>query len=156
MSSSEQQRGRQRGPRGASRPPRRERQHDHQEAWGSHKRSPSKKPKAKQNVWKDVPEHDRNVHKVGAVGHRLPEEALPLPVWPARPDSWPTKGRLDDEATHYLDLVPVKGVEWIVQNTDNGGFKCSHSDNGLAEQYVQVSPSIAEDMEEDNLCGAGQ
>ena len=60
----EQQRGRQRGPRGSSRPPRRERQSDHQEAWASRKslRSPSKKPKGKQNVWKDVPEHDRNVH----------------------------------------------------------------------------------------------
>ena len=64
------------------------------------------------------------------MGHRLPDDALPLPEWPARPDSWPTKGQLDDEATYCLDLVPVKDVEWIIQNTDsNGGFKCSHSDN---------------------------
>ena len=70
------------------------------------------------------------VHKVGAVGNRLPADSLPLPEWPARPDTWPTKGQLDDEATYYVDLVPVKDVEWIIQNTDsNGGFKCSHSDN---------------------------
>ena len=88
------------------------------------------------------------------MGHRLPGDALPLPDWPARPDSWPTKGQLEDEATYYVDLVPFKDVEWIIQNTDsNGGFKCSHS----AEQHVQVSPSIAEDMEEDDLCaGAGR
>ena len=55
------------GPRGSSRPPRRERQHDHQEGRSSRKRSPSKKPKGKHNVWKDVPERDRNVHKVGGV-----------------------------------------------------------------------------------------
>ena len=41
-----------------SRPPRRERQSDHQEAWGSRK-FPSKKRKGKQNVWKDVPEQGR-------------------------------------------------------------------------------------------------
>ena len=110
----EQQRGRPRGPRSSSRSPKRERQSDHQEAWGSRKRSPSKKPKGKQNVWKDVPEHDRNVHKVGVVGHWLPDDALPLPDWLARADSWPTKAQLDDEASYYLDLVPVKDVEWII------------------------------------------
>ena len=62
-----------------------------------------------------------------------------------------------------LDLVPVKDVEWIIQNTDSNGASSARTVTilckvqGLAQQYVQVSPSIAEDMEEDDLrVGAGQ
>ena len=67
---------------------------------------------------------------MGAVGHRLPEDAVPLPEWPARPATWPTKSQLDDEATHYIDLVPVKDVEWAIQHSgSNGGFQCFESEN---------------------------
>ena len=118
----QQQGGRQRGPRGSSRPPtRQQQQSDHQEAWDQRRRSPSKKSKGKQDVWKDVLEHNRNVPKRGAVGSPLPDEAVPLPAWPARPDNWPTKGQLDDEATFYIDRIPVKDVEWVIQQSDSHG-----------------------------------
>ena len=49
---------------------------------------------------------------MGAVGHRLLEDAVPLPEWPARPATWPTKEQ-DDESTHFIDLVPVKDAERV-------------------------------------------
>ena len=65
--------------------------------------------------------------------NRLPEDAVPLPEWPARPDNWPTKGQLDDEATYlacYIDRIPVTDVEWKIQQSDsNGGFQCSDSES---------------------------
>ena len=114
-----------------------------QEDWSKKKgpKGSSKKPKGKQDVWKDVPAHEQNVHKVGAVGQRLPEDSVPLPEWPERLATWPTKEQ-DDEATHFIDLVSVKDMEWAIQHSDsNGGF----------EQCAKGSSSIAEDMEEDNL-----
>ena len=69
---------------------------------------------------KDVPAHEHNVHKVGAVGHRLPEDSAPLPEWLARLATWPTKEQ-DDESTHFIDLVPVKDVEWAIQHSDSNG-----------------------------------
>ena len=121
----------------------------------------SKKPKGKQDVWKDIPGHERNVHRVGAVGSRLPKGGVPLPEWPARPDNWPTKGQLDDEATFYIDRIPVKDMEWAIQQLEsNGGFQCSDSGNLVkykVKQHAEVSPSIAENVEEDYFgVGAGQ
>ena len=91
---------------------------------------------------------------------------MPLPEWPARPATWPTKEQ-DDEATHLtLASFPVKDVECAIQRSEsNGGFQCFDSGNlvkykpvqGLAEQCIKIPPSVAEDVDEDNLCiGQGQ
>ena len=73
--------------------------------WDTRQPRPSRqerlKEALKQDVWKDVPEHKRT-----------------------------SKGQLDDEATFYIDRIPVKNVEWAIQQSDsNGGFQCSDSEN---------------------------
>ena len=110
------------GHQGASRSSR----DDPQAAWGQRKRSSSEKPKGKQDVWKDVPQHGRNVHKVGAVRcwKQVARGCSAIArEWPARPTTWSTKGQVDDEATFYIDRLPVKDLEWAIQQSDsNGGF----------------------------------
>ena len=113
-----------RGVQGA--PPRSPRQQDEQhqeqhEEWGQ-KRGPGAPPRGQRASRMSGRAPAREGNMVGAIGH---EDAVPLPEWLAR-----LATSEEDEATHHVDLVSVKHVEWAIQHTDsNGGFQGFDSGN---------------------------